>query len=321
MIFHVLIRVVPPPVEIELAGITSVNGRKSGGTSDDPMQASSVVDEDAATTEAPSTTGRETTPKNRRQRTQRRRPEHFRVYVSRKLARLERFDPTIFHFDVELQHERNAERPRVASESRSRPAARGRSPAPKRARTVLRGIRIRDCQAGKRCAAPRTAERSTTGRRRRYRSRKPPQHSRKMIRSRSTVISPSTARRRRSGADRAHQGPLRLADDGRRRAVRDGAGRPRLLPFHDKETDRPSVVYRRHAFDYGLIRLADVAAGRSTRPTVNTHNMGSGWGNPTSAGSRLSCICHRYRTLEPDTWIEDEEDRAVTVAIEAAPCR
>ena len=25
--------------------------------------------------------------------------------------------------------------------------------------------------------------------------------------------------------------------------------------FHDKESDRPSVVYRRHAFDYGLIRL------------------------------------------------------------------
>ena len=25
--------------------------------------------------------------------------------------------------------------------------------------------------------------------------------------------------------------------------------------FHDKETDRPSVVYRRHAFDYGLISL------------------------------------------------------------------
>ena len=26
--------------------------------------------------------------------------------------------------------------------------------------------------------------------------------------------------------------------------------------FHDKESDRPSVVYRRHAFDYGLIRLS-----------------------------------------------------------------
>ena len=26
--------------------------------------------------------------------------------------------------------------------------------------------------------------------------------------------------------------------------------------FHDTEIDRPSVVYRRHAFDYGVIRLA-----------------------------------------------------------------
>ena len=26
--------------------------------------------------------------------------------------------------------------------------------------------------------------------------------------------------------------------------------------FHDRETDRPTVVYRRHAYDYGLIRLA-----------------------------------------------------------------
>ena len=26
--------------------------------------------------------------------------------------------------------------------------------------------------------------------------------------------------------------------------------------FHDSASDRPSVVYRRHAFDYGLIRLA-----------------------------------------------------------------
>ncbi|EFD59950.1 conserved hypothetical protein [Mycobacterium tuberculosis T92] len=26
--------------------------------------------------------------------------------------------------------------------------------------------------------------------------------------------------------------------------------------FYDKDTERPSVVYRRHAYDYGLIRLA-----------------------------------------------------------------
>ncbi|WP_415822949.1 sigma 54 modulation/S30EA ribosomal C-terminal domain-containing protein, partial [Mycobacterium senriense] len=26
--------------------------------------------------------------------------------------------------------------------------------------------------------------------------------------------------------------------------------------FHDKQTERPCVVYRRHAYDYGLIRLS-----------------------------------------------------------------
>ena len=26
--------------------------------------------------------------------------------------------------------------------------------------------------------------------------------------------------------------------------------------FHDKQSDKPCVVYRRHAYDYGLIRLA-----------------------------------------------------------------
>lgn len=26
--------------------------------------------------------------------------------------------------------------------------------------------------------------------------------------------------------------------------------------FYDKQSERPSVVYRRHAYDYGLIRLA-----------------------------------------------------------------
>src|SRR6478752_219028 len=34
-------------------------------------------------------------------------PDHYRIYVSQKLARLERFDRTIYMFDVELDHERN----------------------------------------------------------------------------------------------------------------------------------------------------------------------------------------------------------------------
>ena len=34
-------------------------------------------------------------------------PDHFRTYVSEKLSRLERFDRTLYLFDVELNHEKN----------------------------------------------------------------------------------------------------------------------------------------------------------------------------------------------------------------------
>ena len=34
-------------------------------------------------------------------------PDHFRIYVSEKLSRLEHFDRTVYLFDVELDHERN----------------------------------------------------------------------------------------------------------------------------------------------------------------------------------------------------------------------
>ncbi|OOK81621.1 ribosomal subunit interface protein [Mycobacterium kansasii] len=53
-------------------------------------------------------------------------PDHFRIYVSQKLARLERFDRTIYLFDVELDHERN--RRQRKSCQRVEVTARGRGP-------------------------------------------------------------------------------------------------------------------------------------------------------------------------------------------------
>src|SRR5437588_5665621 len=53
-------------------------------------------------------------------------PDHFRIYVSQKLARLERFDRTIYLFDVELNHERN--RRQRKSCQRVEITARGRGP-------------------------------------------------------------------------------------------------------------------------------------------------------------------------------------------------
>src|SRR3954465_15379300 len=51
---------------------------------------------------------------------------HFRIFVSQKLARLERFDRTIYLFDVELDHERNR-RQRKSCQHVEIPA-RGRGP-------------------------------------------------------------------------------------------------------------------------------------------------------------------------------------------------
>ena len=57
--------------------------------------------------------------------------------------------------------------------------------------------------------------------------------------------------------DRPREGASRGADDRRRRAVRDGTRGHDFYLFRDAESGRASVVYRRHAYDYGLIRLAD----------------------------------------------------------------
>ena len=69
-------------------------------------------------------------------------PEHFRIYVSEKLARLERFDRTIYLFDVELDHERNRRQRKNCQHVEI--TARGRGP-------VVRGEALRRqllCRAG-----------------------------------------------------------------------------------------------------------------------------------------------------------------------------
>ena len=65
-------------------------------------------------------------------------PDHFRIYVSQKLARLERFDRSIYLFDVELKHAPN--RRQRKSCQRVEITARGRGPSTRRRqrmRTVL----------------------------------------------------------------------------------------------------------------------------------------------------------------------------------------
>ncbi|MFE3290607.1 ribosome hibernation-promoting factor, HPF/YfiA family [Rhodococcus sp. NPDC059234] len=185
-------------------------------------------------------------------------PDHFRVYVAEKLARLERFDPTIYHFDVELQHERN--RRQAKNCQCVEITARGKGP-------VVRA----EASADSFYAAFESVTAKLESRLRRTKDRRRVHYGDK------TPVSVAEATAALAADDSLGISPdISLEpehDEGPGRIVRtkvhsavpmavdDALYEMELVGhdfflFQDKETDRPSVVYRRHAFDYGLIRLA-----------------------------------------------------------------
>ncbi|NLU60859.1 ribosome-associated translation inhibitor RaiA [Rhodococcus sp. HNM0563] len=186
-------------------------------------------------------------------------PDHFRIYVSEKLARLERFDPTIFLFDVELQHERN--RRQMKSCQRVEITARGKGP-------VVRA----EAAADSFYAAFESVTAKLESRLRRTKDRRKVSYGDKtpvsvaeataeLAQDDSLGISPDVSL---NGYEQEPEGPGRIVRTKEHRAdpmtVDDALYEMELVGhdfylFHDKETDKPSVVYRRHAFDYGLLRL------------------------------------------------------------------
>lgn len=185
-------------------------------------------------------------------------PDHFRVYVSEKLARLERFDPTIYHFDVELQHERN--RRQAKNCQRVEITARGKGP-------VVRAEAAADSFYAAFESVTSKLEsrlRRTKDRRRVHYGDKRPvsvaEATAALAEDDSLGISPDI-----SLEPEQPEGPGQIVrtkiHSAAPMSVDDALYEMELVGhdfflFHDKETDRPSVVYRRHAFDYGLIRLA-----------------------------------------------------------------
>ncbi|WP_433562758.1 ribosome hibernation-promoting factor, HPF/YfiA family [Nocardia sp. CA-151230] len=190
-------------------------------------------------------------------------PDHFRIHVADKLSRLERFDPTIYLFDVELTHERNRRQRKNCQ--RIEITARGKGP-------VVRA----EARADSFYAALEFAVEKLESRLRRLKDRRRVHHGDK------TPISVSEATASlideslfSANGSIAHDHPADEMDEaaGPGHVVRtkqhsaipmtvdDALYQMELVGhdfflFQDKETDRPSVVYRRHAFDYGLIRLA-----------------------------------------------------------------
>jgi ribosomal subunit interface protein len=194
-------------------------------------------------------------------------PDHFRIYVSQKLARLERFDRTIYLFDVELDHERNRRQRKSCQHVEI--TARGRGP-------VVRGEACANSFYG----AFESAVAKLEARLRRVKDRRKVHYGDKtpvsLAAATATVppVPPEPAfetdatvaaeHDRHDGLDGHHE-PGRVVrtkeHPAKPMSVDDALYEMELVGhdfflFYDKQTERPSVVYRRHAYDYGLIRLA-----------------------------------------------------------------
>ncbi|MGQ4599297.1 ribosome hibernation-promoting factor, HPF/YfiA family [Nocardia sp. R6R-6] len=194
-------------------------------------------------------------------------PDHFRIYVAEKLSRLERFDPSMFLFDVELFHERN--RRQRKSCQRVEITARGKGP-------VVRA----EAHADSFYAAFESVTAKLESRLRRTKDRRRVHYGDKTplsVAQATADLVDDSLFERPSGSSAVQgqreealepdyaEGPGHIVRTKVHAAtpmtVDDALYQMELVGhdfflFQDKETDQPSVVYRRHAFDYGLIRLA-----------------------------------------------------------------
>ncbi len=187
-------------------------------------------------------------------------PDHYRQHVADKLARIERYDHRIIRADVELYHEKNPRQSEICQ--RVEITCRVKGPV----------VRAEACAADFYKALDLAAERlerkfrQAADRRRVHHGRHTPK---------------SVAAATGELADPASAGGVAVAEafeedlpDGPGRVVREKEhpAKPMSIDqalfemelvghdfylFNDADSGRPSVVYRRHAYDYGLIRLAD----------------------------------------------------------------
>ena len=199
-------------------------------------------------------------------------PDHFRAHVAEKLAPSERLDGRVIRIDVELAHERN---PRQSSQcQRVEITCASKGPV----------IRAEACAADF-YAALDAAVLKLEARLRKAHDRRRVHHGSKNPPSvaEATASLPADFETRVSlnghSAETSHESVALLerpeddADDTHALIVRDKthAAAPMTTTqalhemelvghdfflFADAESGRPSVVYRRHGYDYGVIRLA-----------------------------------------------------------------
>lgn len=184
-------------------------------------------------------------------------PEHFRMHVADKLSKVERYDQKIISADVELHHERN--RRQNGSCQHVEITCRTRGPV------VRSHACAEDFYKALDAASDRLERRlrQAADRRRVHHGRHSP------ISLAAATANGSVAVREAPAAvltgDVSEDGPGHIVREkehpGKPISVDQALFEMELVGhdfylFCDVDTGRPTVVYRRHAYDYGLIRLA-----------------------------------------------------------------
>ena len=179
-------------------------------------------------------------------------PDHYRQHVAERLARVERYDQKIIRIDVELTHERN---PRQSDRCQHvEITCRTRGPA------VRSEACAEDFYKSLELAAERLERRLGTA------------ANRRMSRRKSASISAVATDGMTGLAGEAAEENEEPEGPGRIVRVKEHPAKPMTVDqallemelvghdfylFSDADSGRPSVVYRRHAYDYGLIHLTD----------------------------------------------------------------
>ncbi|GAA0384607.1 MULTISPECIES: ribosome hibernation-promoting factor, HPF/YfiA family [Micromonospora] len=195
-------------------------------------------------------------------------PDHYRVHVAEKLAKIERYDHKLIRAEVELFHERN---PRQADHcQRVEITCFSRGPVIRAEACTSDFYSALDAAIAKLDARLRRA----ADRRRVHRGRHAPLSVAAATAGLPVTDLPSAALGAPAGAatavaERAEEDeyddqPWHIAREKVHPAepmtVDDALFQMELVGhdfylFQDKESGRPSVVYRRHAYDYGIISL------------------------------------------------------------------
>lgn len=188
-------------------------------------------------------------------------PDHYRQHVAEKLARIERYDHHVIRADVELYHEKNPRQSEICQ--RVEITCRVKGPV----------VRSEACAADFYKALDLAVERLE----RRFRQAA---DRRRIHHGRHTPKSVAVATR--ALVESAPAGALAVAEVEEDDGLPDGPGqvvrekehpaKPMTIDqalfemeqvghdfflFADADSGRPSVVYRRHGYDYGVIRLVE----------------------------------------------------------------